>query len=222
MDIIIQARLSSKRLPKKVLLKINKKPLLKFLIERVNMSKFKNRIIIATTLNRMDNAIEKFCFNEKISCFRGSLTNVTKRYSDLIHEYNLKSFVRICADSPLIDPKIIDKAIGLFKKNNDYDLVTNKFPRSYPIGQTIEVIKAKSYLNSLSLIKTKSEKEHVTLHMYNNANRFKIKNFKNRDNMSRKILSIDNEIHFNKFKRYITRNEHTYKNHSMYEIVKKY
>ena len=88
MDIIIQARLSSKRLPKKVLLKVNDKPLLKYLIERLNRSKYKNRIIVATTLNKLDNSIEKFCKNEKVSCFRGNLTNVTKRYSNLIKEYN--------------------------------------------------------------------------------------------------------------------------------------
>ena len=222
MDIIIQARLSSKRLPKKVLLKVNDKPLLKYLIERLNRSKYKNRIIVATTLNKLDNSIEKFCKNEKVNCFRGNLTNVTKRYSNLIKEYNLKSFVRICADSPLIDPKIIDKAIELFKNKNDYDLVTNKFPRSYPVGQTVEVIKAETYLDSLSLIKTESEKEHVTLHMYNNANKFKIKNFKNKFNMSRKILSIDNKIHFNRFKKYIKTNVDSYKNHSMNEILKIY
>ena len=222
MDIIIQARLSSKRLPKKVLLKVNDKPLLKYLIERLNRSKYKNRIIVATTLNKLDNSIEKFCKNEKVSCFRGNLTNVTKRYSNLIKEYKLKSFVRICADSPLIDPKIIDKAIELFKNKNDYDLVTNKFPRSYPVGQTVEVIKAETYLDSLSLIKTESEKEHVTLHMYNNANKFKIKNFKNKFNMSKKILSIDNKIHFNRFKKYIKTNEDSYKNHSMNEILKIY
>ena len=70
MDIIIQARLSSKRLPKKVLLKVNDKPLLKFLIERVKRSKYKNRIIVATSSNNSDNSIEKFCKNEKINCFR--------------------------------------------------------------------------------------------------------------------------------------------------------
>ena len=222
MDIIIQARLSSKRLPKKVLLKVNDKPLLKYLIERLNRSKYKNRIIVATTLNKLDNSIEKFCKNEKVKFFKKNLTNVTKRYSNLIKEYNLKSFVRICADSPLIDPKIIDKAIELFKNKNDYDLVTNKFPRSYPVGQTVEVIKAETYLDSLSLIKTESEKEHVTLHMYNNANKFKIKNFKNKFNMSKKILSIDNKIHFNRFKKYIKTNEDSYKNHSMNEILKIY
>ena len=116
---------------------------MKFLIERVKRSKYKNRIIVATSSNNSDNSIEKFCKNEKINCFRGNLTNVTKRYSNLIQDYNLKSFVRICADSPLIDPKIIDKAIELFKNKDDYDLVTNKFPRSYPIGQTVEVLKLK-------------------------------------------------------------------------------
>ena len=122
----------------------------------------------------------------------------------------------------LIDPKIIDKAIELFKNKDDYDLVTNKFPRSYPIGQTVEVIKAETYLESLSLIKKKSEKEHVTLHMYNHQNKFKIKNFKNKLNMSKKILSIDNKIHFNRFKKYIKTNEDSYKNHSMNEILKIY
>ena len=78
---------------------------------------------LTETYPGLDNSIEKFCKNEKVSCFRGNLTNVTKRYSNLIREYNLKSFVRICADSPLIDPKIMDKAIELFKNKNDYYLI---------------------------------------------------------------------------------------------------
>ena len=221
MNIIIQARTSSKRLPNKVLKKIKEKNLIDYLIDRLKYSNYKNRIFIATSNSKSDNNIQKFCIQKKIEYFRGSLENVSKRYVDLINFYKLKSFIRICADSPMIDPRILDKAIKIFKSNK-FDIITNKFPRSYPRGQTIEIIKSKVFLNSISLIKTLDEKEHVTLHLYKNYKNFKIKNFSCSNDFSNKNLSIDNKNDFKNFEDYLNKNNFSLKNISYKKILDNY
>ena len=213
MDIIIQARLSSKRLPSKVLLKINNKHILDYQLERISYSKFKNRVIIATSSKKEDDELEFFCKKRKLKFFRGDLNNVVKRISDLLIQYKISSFVRICADSPLIDPSIIDKAIDIYKKKR-FDLVTNKFPRSFPIGQTVEVINTKTFLKSLDLVKSNEDKEHVTLHFYNNSSLFKIKNFSNKIDYSKYTHAIDNKKNLLEFTKVLANNKYLLKKKS--------
>ena len=87
--------------------------------------------------------------------------------------------MRINADSPLIDPSIIDEAIKIFKtRKKNYDIVTNVFPRSFPKGQSLEIIKTsklRSYLDKFN----KDQREHVTKYFYKNYKNFVIKNFMN-------------------------------------------
>ena len=88
-----------------------------------------------------------------------------------------KFFVRISGDSPFMDPKIIDRAIDIHrKKPNKYDLITNTFPRTFPKGRSLEIIKTKSLKKVLPFF-NKDEKEHVTKFFYKNKKNFKIKNF---------------------------------------------
>ena len=77
---IIQARMSSSRLPGKMLMQINEKPLLQRVIDRVSDSKKISKIIVATSLNQEDNQIEDYCNSIRIQCYRGDLNNVVKRY----------------------------------------------------------------------------------------------------------------------------------------------
>ena len=155
---IIQARYSSKRLPGKVLKKLLGTTILKRVVQQVKKSKKISKIIIATSKHKTDKKIINFCNKNKIHCISGSLNNVFKRfYSIIIHE-NCRSFVRISADSPLIDPSLIDKAVTIFKKNQ-YDIVTNVFPRTFPKGFSVEVVNSKLILDFLLKIKKKSLKK---------------------------------------------------------------
>ena len=116
--IFIQARMSSKRLPGKVLLKIDRSTIIDHIINRLKKVRFKKRIILLTSQNKSDDPIVKYCIRNNLSFFRGNLKNVYLRYCDAIKKYNIKKFVRINADSPLIDHKIIDKAASIFQKKN--------------------------------------------------------------------------------------------------------
>ena len=151
---IIQARFSSKRLPGKVLKKILGTSVLKRVVDQVKKSKKISKIIIATSKHKTDKKIINFCNKNKIHCIPGPLNNVFKRFYSIIVNEHCKSFVRITADSPLIDPYLIDRAINLFNKKH-YDIVTNVFPRSFPKGFSVEVINSELILNFLNRIKKK-------------------------------------------------------------------
>lgn len=188
---IIQARYSSKRLPGKVLKKILGVTVLKRVINQVKKSKKISKIIVATSKHYSDKEIINFCNKNKINCLSGPLNNVFKRFHSIITDENCKSFARISADSPLLDPSLIDEAVTLFNKNQS-DIVTNVFPRTFPKGFSVEVINSQIILDFVLKIKTKRHKEHLTSFFYDNYKKFKIKNFSNKINYSNINLSIDN------------------------------
>jgi spore coat polysaccharide biosynthesis protein SpsF (cytidylyltransferase family) len=154
---IIQARYSSKRFPGKVLRKILGTTVLQRVINQVKKSKKISKIIIATSKHKTDKKIINFCNKNKIHCISGSLKNVFRRFHSIIVQKKCKSFVRISADSPLIDPSLIDRAVTIFKKNR-YDIVTNVFPRTFPKGFSVEVVNSKLILDFLLKIKKKNIK----------------------------------------------------------------
>ncbi len=199
---IIQARYSSKRLHGKVLKKILGVTILKRVVDQVKKSKKISKIIIATSNHLTDKKIINFCNINKINSMSGPLNNVFKRFYSIINYEHCKSFVRISADSPLLDPSLIDKAVTLFKKNQ-YDIVTNVFPRTFPKGFSVEVINSRIILDYVLKIKTKRHQEHLTSFFYDNYKKFKVKNFSNKVNYSDINLSIDNLSDFIRVKNII-------------------
>tara|TARA_B100001093_G_C26592470_1_gene912149 strand:- start:72 stop:752 length:681 start_codon:yes stop_codon:yes gene_type:complete len=187
---IIQARFSSKRLKGKVLRKINKKELLKRVFDRAAKSKKIKKIIVATSTHKSDDKIVKFCIKKKINYFRGDLHDVWFRFVKILKLNNENSFIRICADSPFIHNKLLDKGIEIFDKKN-CDIVTNVFPRSYPKGQSIEIFKSSVLIKNYSKLRSNYFKEHFPKYFYKNYKKFKIKNFKYKSNFSHMNLSVD-------------------------------
>lgn len=186
---IIQARTSSRRFKNKVLYPIYGKPLIQHVIEKAKKSK-KVNIIVATSKKKDDDKLIKFLSNKKIKFYRGSLTNVAKRLYDTANSENQKFFLRISGDSPLIDYRLINKVINIFNKNKNFDLITNIFPRTFPSGQSVEIIKT-SILQKYMKHFSKLDKEHVTRYFYRNSSKFKIMNFRNKKRAYLKKLSID-------------------------------
>ena len=151
---IVQARMSSKRLPGKVLMKIQGKTLIERVVARVSKSKYLTKIIVATSKNKTDLPLRKLCHKKKIECYSGSLTNVANRFLEVLNKFNSKSFLRISGDSPFIDPYLIDKCLIKFNTNN-YDIVTNVLPRTFPIGQSVEIVKSSVFKKNLPKMKKK-------------------------------------------------------------------
>ena len=193
MIVIIQARSNSKRFKNKVLYKIYNKPIIWHVISKIKKSKNVKKIIVATSDKKTDDKLIKYLKNIKIDYFRGSLNNVAKRLCDAAEKNKANFFMRISADSPMIDTAIIDKALKIFNsQKKKYDIITNVFPRSYPKGQSVEIIKTSKLRNFLNKF-NKDQKEHVTRYFYKNYKKFMIKNFTSVKNKTKIKLAIDTE-----------------------------
>ena len=192
---IIQARSSSKRFKNKVLHLIYGIPLIQHVVDRVKKSNKVSKLVVSSSVEKSDDNLIFYLKKNKIKFFRGDLKNVAFRLYETAKVNKAKFFVRINGDSPLIDPKLIDKAISMSHKKK-YDIITNVFPRTFPKGQSVEVIKT-SILKKYSKNFSKTDKEHVTKYFYNNSNKFKIKNFTFNYKSKIKNFSVDTKKDLN-------------------------
>ena len=219
--IIVQARTNSFRLPNKVLTLVNGIPLLGYLINRLAKTNDKTKIIIATSDKLIDDPIEKYCIEQNIICFRDSLLDVARRMLSAAKHFDAGAFVRINGDSPLIDCALIDYAVDIFQ-NGDYDLVTNTFPRSFPVGQSVEVIRTSTFEKAYQKMTKPEEFEHVTKYCYDHPDDFKIHNFKNETDLSNYRLAVDTAEDLQCFKKIIDRMDRPYTEYSMNDIIALY
>ena len=171
---IIQARMGSSRLPRKIMLQILGKSVLEHMINRVKKAKKIEEIIIATSTNEEDDIIEEFCINQKIKYFRGSENDVLSRYFEAAKKFSIDVIVRLTSDTPLLDPEIIDKVISKYQ-DEEYDFVSNFFPlpRTYPDGYNVEVFSKNVLQITHNEAKKPSDREHVTTFITMQPDRFK-------------------------------------------------
>lgn len=189
---IIQARMNSRRLPEKVMKEISGKAMLWYVVKRLEYSKKVEDIIIATTKNPQDDAIEEFCKKNLFKFFRGSETDVLDRYFQCASEYEVETVVRITADCPLIDPKIVDKVVGEYKKRSrDFDGASNIIKRRYPIGLDTEVLSFESLEKCWENASRKHQREHVTQYIYENPDEFKLISIENNADYSGLRWTVD-------------------------------
>ena len=171
----IEARMTSSRLPGKVIMKVRNKPLLKYLVDRLKNIKAINDIVLCTTTKKTDDVLVKLSKKMRINIYRGSENNVLKRVYYAAKKYSADIIVQITADCPIIDYRIVSKAIRLFKKYSP-DCVSNSFIRSFPDGMDVNVISMEALEKSFHMAINKKYKEHVTLFIKDNPKKFKIKN----------------------------------------------
>lgn len=194
---IIQSRTGSNRCSFKVLKKIKNKTLVELYVERVRKSLLIDKIIIATTINKQDDIIEKISKKIDIDCFRGSEDDLIDRYYKCSKKYNVDIVVRLCNDDLFVDYEVIDRAIKIFNNNQDkMAIVTNHFKPTYPEGLDIDVFSFKGLEKSWKESTLKSEREHVFPYFFKNKNKFKIINFEQKNNYSYLRWTIDYEDDF--------------------------
>ena len=203
---IVQARIGSKRLPGKVFLKLNNKPLIWWVISRLKRVKEINNIIIATTKRKEDDKLINWSKKNKINYFRGSQRNVLNRYYNCAKKFKGQIIVRITADDPLKDYSIVSKFIQILQKKK-LDYVSNTIKPTFPVGLDVEVIRIEVLKNLNSLVKTNYDKEHVTQYLIRNYKKFKVMNVKYKQNLSQLRMTIDTKndyLNLQKFfKKYI-------------------
>ena len=190
MIVFIQARSNSKRFNKKILKLIYGLPMIIHVVERVKKAKFVRDVFVATSTKKSDDDLIKVLKKYKIKFFRGELNSVAHRFLKLAQKKKLKYFMRINGDSPLIDPKIINQAIKIYKKNKNLDIITHVFPRTFPKGQSVEIIRVSILKNNINKM-LKTDLEHVTRFFYKKYDKFNIKNFKNDSKKKIMKLSVD-------------------------------
>lgn len=187
---IIQARMTSSRLPGKVLQPVAGKPLLNWVHTRLSSATELSEVVVATSVSVSDNPIVEFCRRIGISVYRGSLESVAQRLLDCARSQQSSEFVRISGDSPLIDPMLVDQAVVLHKQESP-DLTTNVQFRSFPKGQSVEVIRTRALESALSQMRDPRDLEHVTRYFYLNPQEFFIENFFSEVPIGDVQLSVD-------------------------------
>lgn len=188
---IVQARMGSSRLPGKVLKKVLNKSLLDYQMERIKRTKLIDEIVIATTLNPIDDVLVQFCESRSIPYYRGSEQDVLSRYYEAAILFDADVIVRLTADNPLIDPEIIDRTVAEFLSDNTLDYASNTIERTYPRGMDTEVFSF-ALLEKLNTVATSpSNREHVTSYISEHPTLFRIKQVKDDKNESRFRLTVD-------------------------------
>ncbi|MCO1603811.1 cytidylyltransferase domain-containing protein [Desulfosporosinus nitroreducens] len=175
--IIVQARMTSTRLPGKVLLPVMGKPLLEYQIERLRRVRRADDIIVATTTNDKDQPIVDLADRLGTKVFRGSEEDVLSRYFGAAKENDLDVVVRITSDCPLIDPAVVDDVIGAYLENvENCDYVSNCLNRTFPRGMDTEVFPF-CLLEKVHLeVEEQTYREHVTPYIYEDGQRFRLLN----------------------------------------------
>ena len=190
--IIVQARMTSTRLPGKILLEVMDKPLLEYQVERLRRVKMADEIIIATTVNETDMPVVDFCKRLRMPYFRGSENDVLSRYYYAAKQYQADIVVRITSDCPVIDPVIVQEIITFFIANrNHYDYVSNGLEESYPRGMDTEVFYIRTLEEAYAKATEQAEREHVTPFIYRHPERYRLFNYKNTCDQSHYRWTVD-------------------------------
>jgi spore coat polysaccharide biosynthesis protein SpsF len=170
---IIQARMGSTRLPRKVLADIEGHPMLWHVVQRTQAAKTIDEVVVATTTESADEAIVVFCREANVSCFRGSEYDVLDRYYQAAREHGAEVVIRITSDCPLIDPEIIDKTVRAFQ-NEKPDYASNAVIRTYPRGLDAEVMTFQTLDRAWREARSAYQRVHVTPYIYENPELFRI------------------------------------------------
>jgi len=188
--VVLQARMSSTRLPGKVMSQINGHPMIYWEISRISKAKLVNKTVVAISDQSSDDILANYLESIHQEYIRGSLDNVLGRYVKAEENYNPSAIIRLTADCPLVMPELIDQFLEIFHKS-DFDYLSNTLELSYPDGLDIEIIKPGIFKKLLEFNLSEEEKEHVTLGIYSRKDKFRTHNVSNKTNISDFRWTVD-------------------------------
>jgi spore coat polysaccharide biosynthesis protein SpsF len=192
---ILQARFSSSRLPGKVLKPLLGVPMLARQIERVKRTQKIDLLVVATSQERSDDAIELLCTELAVDCFRGSLEDVLDRFYQAAQLYTPKHVVRLTGDCPLSDPELIDRIIE-FHLANSFDYTSNTIEPTYPDGLDVEVFRFSCLEQAWQEATIPSQREHVTPFIHQQPDRFQIGSNKQDIDLSDLRWTVDEALDY--------------------------
>ena len=157
--------MNSTRLPGKVLLPIEGESMLERVVRRVQRAKSIDKVVVATTEDPADDAVAEAAEMLGVDVTRGSEEDVLDRFRQAAEETGAAHIVRVCADSPFIDPAVCDMVVDAYRASGA-DYASNKLDPSFPLGLDVEVFSREALEKTWSEAKEPHERAHVTLHMY--------------------------------------------------------
>ncbi|MBT7296394.1 glycosyltransferase family protein [Candidatus Woesearchaeota archaeon] len=193
---IVQARMNSNRLPGKVLMPILGIPMLGILIGRIKKVLSINKIIIATTINSIDDDIVNY-LKKKINViiYRGDELNVLERFYKAAKINNLSHILRVTADNPFFDWGLANELMIKIKDQN-YDFVANNIKPSFPYGIDLEIMTITALSKAYKNATLQYDIEHVTPYIRNHPKKFSIGNIQNYKDLSKMRLTVDTNEDF--------------------------
>jgi spore coat polysaccharide biosynthesis protein SpsF len=188
--VFIQARMTSSRFPGKVLAPLRGRPVINHVINRLSKAVSPDSIVVATSTDVSDDPLVAYLANLGTRVFRGPLENVFRRFQLCLEAYPCSWFVRICADSPLLDSKLI--SMMLPHADAKSDLITNVQMRTFPRGQSVELINAQTFAGIEAGRLSAAEREHATQVFYADPVRYRIINLVSGDpSLARQNFVVD-------------------------------
>ncbi|MBI1812280.1 glycosyltransferase family protein [Candidatus Peregrinibacteria bacterium] len=187
---IVQGRMSSRRLPGKILADTAGVPLLMHVLRRAQAADVFDVVVMATSTDPSDDPVEDFCTASGFACFRGDLNNVLERYFTAAKMYNADLITRITADCPLLDPQVV-RAVNEAFDPVHHDYVSNTLERTYPNGLDTEVFSMEALTKARERAMLPSEKEHVTPFIYKNPDMFRMHQITQKHDLSSLRWTVD-------------------------------
>lgn len=172
----IEARMTSSRLPGKVLLPVGGIPVLQMMIERLKRSRYLDVICVATTTNKDDDALEELANKLGVLCFRGSESDVLGRVLGAAESVGGDIIVEAMADSPFVDPELVDRGIEEFFAQ-DVDYAANCIKDTYAVGFEVQVFPTKILADVASKTQDIVDRTHVTYYIYNHPELYRTYNW---------------------------------------------
>jgi len=221
---IIQARMDSTRLPGKVLEEIAGKPMLGHIIDRVKRVELIHSIVVATTAKEIDQPIVKLAQDSGTGSYAGSEEDVLDRYYQAAKEFGADAIVRVTADCPLIDPRVLDRVIQRYLVG-DCDYAANVLKRTYPDGLDAEVFSYAALERNWKESRLVSEREHVTPYIWKNPEKFRLANVENDVDLSHIRWSVDENQDLELVRqvyKHLYQEGHTFHMEDVLELFEKY
>ena len=161
--IVVEASRQSKELPNECMKEVNGRPFLAYLIERLRYVQHIEGIVVTTSTNAFDDEVASFCEKHSLHSFRGSEDDVLQRFYSAAETFDLEVIVKINADSPLIDPKLIDKALFCMRSHYDeLDYLSNILKPTFPKGMEVEIFRFEVLKKALFCAKDARARKEVT------------------------------------------------------------
>ena len=188
---VIPVRMNSCRLPGKVMMPICGKPLLRYLLDRLERCSILDDLVVATADHPENDQIQEFCNNRGTPCFRGPEMDVLDRLLRALRWRNAETGVLVFGDCPLIDPAIVTLLVEYFQSNTGFDFVGNDLTTTSPPGMEVEVFSVDVLSESASRCADAVMREHGTLHIRTHPEIYKLHNLKAPPHWRRPDLSLE-------------------------------